>query len=102
KDFSFSPDILDQIESSYHEYEEAYIARIVELMEIYEKPVIGVSLTNTDEGTVRFVDGRRYRGVFYQTLESAVNVLSKMEAYHRFIEEKIEEKNDEGSTFSKL
>ena len=86
KDFSFSPEILGRIETSYQEYEEEYIARIVELMEIYEKPVIGVSLANTDEGTVRFVDGRRYCGVFYQTLESAVNVLSKMEAYRRFIE----------------
>ena len=52
-------------------------------MEIYEKPVIGVSLVATKE-TVRPVPGKRYSGVFYQTPESAVNVLARMVSYYHF------------------
>jgi len=81
-----SPEFLEQIQSFSQEYEKMYVTRLVELMETYEKPVIGVSLTRTDQGTVRPVTGRRYSGVFYQTPENAVNVLTKMVAYQRFID----------------
>jgi len=85
-DPSMSPTFLDQVETFIQQYEKDYITRIADLMETYEKPVIGVSLTTTDEGIVRPVAGRRYSGVFYQTPESAVNVLARMVAYQRFIE----------------
>ena len=81
-----SLEFLEQIQSFSQEYEKMYVTRLVELMETYEKPVIGVSLTRTDQGTVRPVAGRRYSGVFYQTPENAVNVLTKMVAYQRFID----------------
>lgn len=84
-DPSMSPTFLDQVETFIQQHEKDYITRIVDLMETYEKPVIGVSLTTTDEGIVRPVAGRRYSGVFYQTPESAVNVLARMVAYQRFI-----------------
>ncbi|UCF73691.1 MAG: CoA-binding protein [Deltaproteobacteria bacterium] len=84
-DPSASPVFLDQVEAFSHRYEEKYTTRIVEFMETYEKPVIGVSLAKTDEGTVRPVAGRRYSGVFYQTPESAVNVLARMVSYQAFI-----------------
>ena len=84
-DPSMSPTFLDQVETFIQQYEKDYITRIADLMETYEKPVIGVSLTTTDEGIVRPVAGRRYSGVFYQTPESAVNVLARMVAYQRFI-----------------
>ncbi len=87
-DTSISSEFLDQIETLSQEYEKRYITRIVELMETYEKPVLGVSLANTGEGTVRPVKGKRYSGVFYQTPENAVNVLSRMVGYGRFIERK--------------
>jgi hypothetical protein len=53
-------------------------------MEIYGKPVLGVSLTRTEVGTVRPVPGKRYDGVFYQTPETAVNVLARMYQYASF------------------
>ncbi len=84
-DKAVSSEFLDQMETFSHEYEKTYIAKIVELMEAYEKPVIGVSLANTGEGVVRPVDGRRYSGVFYQTPENAVNVLARMVTYNRFV-----------------
>ena len=83
-DPDMSPAFLEQCESLNHEYERHYVRKIVELMETYEKPIIGVSLVNVEE-TVRSVDGKRYSGVFYQTPESAVNVLARMVAYHDFI-----------------
>lgn len=81
-----SPEFLDQMDRLSQDYEKKYVARIVEMMETYEKPVIGVSLARTDEGTVRPVAGARYSGVFYQAPENAVNVLSRMVAYRRFLE----------------
>jgi acyl-CoA synthetase (NDP forming) len=78
-------DRLNEIEAASRGYEESYIKKMVELMETYEKPVIGVSMARTDKGTVRAVPGKRYSGVFYQTPESAVNVLAWMVAYRRHI-----------------
>jgi acyl-CoA synthetase (NDP forming) len=83
-DPSVTPALASQIESLAREYERSYIARIAELMEMYEKPVIGVTLTGTQEGTVRRVEGRRYSPVFFQTPEDAVNALARMVAYHEF------------------
>jgi acyl-CoA synthetase (NDP forming) len=84
-DKSVSSEFFDQIGTFSQEYEKTYIAKIVELMETYEKPIIGVSLSNTGEGVVRPVDGKRYSGVFYQTPENAVNVLSRMVEYQHFL-----------------
>ena len=80
-DRNMPAEFLDQMAPVVRQYEESYAARLVELMEIYEKPVIGVSLARTDEGTVRPVPGRRYDAVFFQTPESAVNVLAGMVRY---------------------
>ena len=84
-DDSISSEFLNRMSGLSREYEKNYIAKIVELMETYEKPVIGVSLANTNEGTVRPVAGKKYSGVFYQTPENAVNVLARMVDYHRFV-----------------
>jgi acyl-CoA synthetase (NDP forming) len=84
-DRSTSQDVLDRMEAFSRQYEKDYIFRIAELMEVYEKPVVGVSLTRTDEGTVRPVEGKRYSPVFYQTPENAVNVLARMVGYQRYL-----------------
>ncbi len=75
---------LDQVESASSGYEEKYVAKMVELMEKYEKPVIGVSLTRSEKGTVRPVAGGKYSGLFYETPEDAVNVLAKMVKYNDY------------------
>jgi len=79
------PGFLEQTETVLQEYEERYIARTGELMEEYEKPVIGVTLAKTSGGAVRPVAGRRYSPVFYETPESAVHVLAKMVEYQSFL-----------------
>ncbi len=76
-----SSEFLDQIKIMSREYEETFISKMVEFMEVYEKPVIGVSLARTDSGTVRPLPGRRYSGVFYQTPEAGVNLLARMVEY---------------------
>jgi len=75
----------DQTETIVREYEEKYVTATAELMEKYDKPVIGVSLAKTSGGTVRPVAGRRYSPVLYETPESAVHVLAKMVGYKRFL-----------------
>jgi acyl-CoA synthetase (NDP forming) len=83
-DASATPDFLTQMETLSREYETSYVSRIAELMELYEKPVIGVTLTRTREGTVRRVEGKRYNPVFCQAPEDAVSVLARMAAYREF------------------
>ena len=84
-DAAKSPAMLDRIESLSRDYERNYIEGVAGFMERYEKPVIGVSLTKAEGGTVRPVPGQRYSPVFYQTPEDAVNVLARMVAYQRFL-----------------
>jgi len=84
-DRSMSPKFLEGIEALNEDYERNYIEGVAGFMERYGKPVIGVSLTKTEDGTVRPVPGRRYSPVFYQTPEDAVNVLARMVAYRRFL-----------------
>jgi hypothetical protein len=83
---SSQADFLAGLESLGAAYEKKYIEKLAELMETYEKPVIGVSLSRTDEGTVRPVDGRKYSPVFYQTPEDAVNVLARMVGYRAYLD----------------
>jgi len=84
-DETIAPGFLEQTETILREYEEKYIVRTAELMEEYEKPVIGVSLAETSGGTVRPVVGRRYSPVLFESPESAVHVLAKMMEYQRFL-----------------
>lgn len=85
-DPSASQEFLTKVDSLVQEYEMQYVAKMVELMEAYEKPIIGVSMARTIKGKVRPVDGRRYCGLYYETPEDAVNVLSRMVAYRRFLQ----------------
>jgi acyl-CoA synthetase (NDP forming) len=87
-DENIPPGFLEQTEKILLEYEEMYIAKTAELMEQYEKPVIGVSLAKTSGGIVRPVDGRRYSSVLFETPESAVHVLAKMVEYQNFLARK--------------
>jgi acyl-CoA synthetase (NDP forming) len=75
---------LSQVELASREYEKAYVARIADLMEEYRKPVIGVSLARTQDGTVRYRQGKPFHPVIYQTPEDAVNVLARMVQYHEY------------------
>jgi hypothetical protein len=84
-DETIPPGFLEQTETYLREYEEKYIAKTAELMEGYEKPVIGVSLAKTSGGTVRPVVGRRYSPVLFESPESAVHVLAKMVEYQNFL-----------------
>lgn len=83
-DSDSSPELLSGIEQVSREYEEDFVLKMTELMETYEKPVIGVSMARTDQGTVRFLHGKKYSGVFYQAPENAVNALARMVEYCRF------------------
>jgi acyl-CoA synthetase (NDP forming) len=88
-DPSSSQEFLSQLDSLVQKYESQYIVRMVEFMETYEKPVIGVSMAKTRKGTVRPVAGKRYNGLYYETPEDAVNVLARMVEYGRFLEKRI-------------
>lgn len=80
-----SADFLAYVGKRGRDFEEGFIVKMAEFMEIYQKPLIGVSMAMTDKGTVRPVPESQYDGVVYQTPETAVNVLAQMVAYSRFL-----------------
>jgi hypothetical protein len=82
---SISPSHLSRLEQASRDYEKAYVDKIADLMAAYQKPVVGVSLASTQEGTVRYEEGRPFQPVFYQTPEDAVNVLARMVQYREFL-----------------
>ncbi|MFN3535161.1 MAG: acetate--CoA ligase family protein [Desulfatiglandales bacterium] len=75
------PEFLKRVDDFAQNYEASFALRMVEFMEAYEKPVIGVSLTTSGEKIVREFEGKRYRGVFYQSPEQAVRSLKRMLEY---------------------
>jgi hypothetical protein len=65
-DHKFVEDSLRYLE----DFEQQSIERTVRLMEKYDKPIIGVYLLNDDKSlTITDVDGCKYKGVNFITLE---------------------------------
>jgi len=76
---------LDSIKETLAEFEKNYVEKIAGLMEIYQKPVIGVSLlTDALDRTTYMVENCPYKGVFYTTPERAVKTLAKMVEYSKY------------------
>ena len=84
-DPSYTQDSLDQAVDDLSEWEQKYTVQIVQLMETYAKPIVGVCLlTESQDTTVRRVNGHQFKAVFYETPEQAVNALAHMAAYQQF------------------
>ena len=86
-DSSYSSDFLKSLNEGMEEFESQYIAHIAKLMELYKKPVFGVSLlTDENDQTVYKVEGSSFKPIFFQTPERAIKAFSKMYEYHRFLD----------------
>ena len=86
-DPSYSSDFLKSVNESMAKFESQYIDHIAKLMEIYKKPIFGVSLlTDEKDQTVYKVKGNSFKPIFFQTPERAVKSFSKMYEYYRFFE----------------
>ena len=76
---------LNDIQATLSGFEEQYVQKITRLMQIYRKPIIGVSLlTDAMDRTVYMVKDSPFRGVFYTTPERAVKTLARMVEYGRY------------------
>ena len=81
----YEPAFLNNIKEALETFEKRYVEKIAGLMEIYQKPVIGVSLlTDAMDRTTYMVDNCSFKGVFYTTPERAVKTLAKMVEYKRY------------------
>ncbi len=80
KDFQNLLDGMDR-------WEQQYAKHTVELMERYEKPILGVTLTTGSKiGAIYEVENAKYDGVFFTSPERAVKALGYMCEYHDFLE----------------
>ena len=81
----YEPEFLDNLKETLVIFEKRYVEKIARLMEIYQKPVIGVSLlTDAMDRTTYLVENCPYKGVFYTTPERAVKTLAKMVEYGKY------------------
>ena len=81
-----SPDDMNTLDGMIVEYERNYIHHVLNLMDRYHKPVVGVSLAKGPEDkTVGSVEGCNYKGVFFPAPEQAVKSLSRMHRYRRWL-----------------
>ena len=84
-DPTYTRDVLNLAVDDLTRWEDRYTVQIVQLMETYNKPIIGVSLLTDDQDlVVRKVRGHTMNAVFYDTPEQAVNALARMATYQRF------------------
>jgi len=85
-DPDYSEDFLNTATKFIEDFEEEYIAFVARLMEKYGKPILGVSLLEDEKNqTVFNVEDCTFKSVFYPTPERAVNALTKMCQYYRFL-----------------
>ncbi len=86
-DPTYTREFLDKANAFLASHEQQWIEQLTELMETYEKPVIGVSLlTDAHSQTVYRIEDRKYKGIFYETPERAVKALARMHRYRCFLE----------------
>jgi acyl-CoA synthetase (NDP forming) len=81
-DSKFVEDALRYLE----EFEKRTIELTVQLMEKYNKPIIGVYLLNDEKTrTITNVNEHKYKGVNFITPERAVKSLAKMYQYSKWL-----------------
>ncbi|MBS3733097.1 MAG: CoA-binding protein, partial [Desulfobacterales bacterium] len=80
-------DFMDSVFEALEIFEDRYITHIVNLMEKYEKPILGVNMLRDDKDkTVYSVADRTYKGLFFPSPEQAVKSLAKLFEYRQFLE----------------
>ena len=85
-DTAYSPEVIENLNKQFVEFEKKYVEHIVKLMDQYKKPIFGVSLLPDENNqTLYRVAGSSFKGVFYPTPERAVKAFAKMVEYHRFL-----------------
>ena len=95
-DTAYSPEVIENMNQQFVEFEENYIEHIVRLMERYKKPIFGVSLLPDENNqTLYRVAGSSFKGVFYPTPERAVKAFAKMVEYHRFLKKQVHHETHE-------
>jgi acyl-CoA synthetase (NDP forming) len=84
-DPSYSHEFLNDLETRHKAYEKKYITHIIQLIEKYQKPVLGVSLlTDKDDYTLYSMPESNYKCVMFPSPERAVFALSRMCRYEKW------------------
>ncbi|MGM0425220.1 MAG: acetate--CoA ligase family protein, partial [Thermodesulfobacteriota bacterium] len=86
-DPEYDPELLQQSEQLFSQFEEDYVQHIAKLMSRYNKPVYGVKLESDQEDkTVFQVPGESFQPIFYQSPEKAVKACAQMYKYYHFLQ----------------
>ncbi|MFP4445359.1 MAG: CoA-binding protein, partial [Desulfosudaceae bacterium] len=86
-DPDYDEEFFEAVIKAMYDFEEQYLQHVVNMMEKYGKPVLGVNII-TDESedkTLYKVAGSDFKGVFFPTPERAVKAVARMYDYQRFL-----------------
>ncbi len=79
--------VLAEIVRRVADFELSYGERVVRLMEMYGKPVLGVCLLSDENArTIKEIKGSQYKGVSFLTPERAVKALAGMYSYKSWLD----------------
>ncbi len=85
-DPNYTRQTLDELRMGMHRLEDEYIDYVIELTEIYQKPILGVSLLSDEKTrTLYRKEGCSHKGVFFPSPERAVKALAGMYRYGRWL-----------------
>jgi acyl-CoA synthetase (NDP forming) len=88
-DPTYSAEFMKKIYRDFKKFEKDYIDQIIDFMEIYNKPIFGVSmLPDEKHQTVYTHKKNTYKAIFFPTPERAVGALAKMVEYQKFLSRK--------------
>jgi acyl-CoA synthetase (NDP forming) len=76
------PEFLENVRRAITDFEDQYIRRLADLMDQYQKPILGVSLvTGAEDKNVIELPDKAFNGVYFPTPERAVKALGEMCIY---------------------
>ncbi len=85
-DPNYSNELLDTMNDEIIKFENIHIEQMAKLMDKYNKPIFGVSITtDATSKTVNPIPGSPYKSIIYQTPEKAVKAFAKMSEYNQFL-----------------
>ena len=88
-----SKDYYDLGPKMYEQAELEFFTTSARLMEKYNKPVLGVYLDETKNGTVTEIPGSPYKGIAFLTPERAVKTLARMADYYTWLKKEAHEES---------
>ncbi|MGQ9843604.1 MAG: acetate--CoA ligase family protein [Spirochaetota bacterium] len=80
--------VFDDFVKLLYEHQNEFLDRLIELMDVYDKPILPVSLSKMQGDETVHSSGGKHKVVIYDSPEEAVLCLSKMYQYYNYVDKR--------------